>query len=104
MATTPFEHFNQGDFVMMAGIFTALGVLVGAAGALWAGPVLQNLGSHHASIEIYTAVVTAAPGLWVIAFGLVLIAIGSLLHHLDRIERNTALTVRAFSALIDRNV
>lgn len=87
---------------MLPFIFTALGVSVGTIGGVWAVSIFQGMAGHDA-VAIYAALVAGAPGFAAFLSGLLLIAVGSVLHHLARIERNTGDTAAAMVELLNRN-
>lgn len=81
-------------------IFTVLGAIVTSIGALWIALVLRNLPAAEAAV--LAGWLAAAPGFSVVMSGLLLLAIGQVLHRLAQIARNTGDTADALEALVKR--
>ena len=74
----------------MAAFFYAIGILVSAVGGLWCFAVLRQPRFSDSGMEALGTFLAMTPGVAVIGSGLLFIAIGAVLHRLDKIVVNTA--------------
>ncbi len=85
---------------MLAVMFLILGWLAIAAGGGYLGLTVPDVLRSAAGLEPMAGAVLTNPGIAVICFGLVLLALGGIIGRLGRIARNTADTADAVEALL----
>ena len=87
----------------MAYFFYALGTVVVLLGLAWSGLIVgQPFAENHLVLAIMAKALALIPGLGVTGSGLLFLAIGGMLHRLDKIARRNAETAVAMDMLVKR--
>lgn len=87
----------------MAYFFYALGTVVVLIGLAWSGLILgQPFAENHLVLAVMAKALAMIPGLGVTGSGLLFLAIGGMLHRLDKIAHRSADTAMAMDMMAKR--